>query len=128
MENSPELRPGRFVHAGAAGQPVDPNEVVRVVVGWLNEDIRRREDNALVVPAKEDAPLRQWNQFVPAGNKLALRVKGNIGERPPRQAFASWKWKRICQKGGLVHARIRSQRWVVVERRLVELDRRDQDS
>src|SRR6266513_2801471 len=41
MEISLELRTGRFIHAGAAGQPVDANEVVRV--------IQRRIDHRHVV-------------------------------------------------------------------------------
>src|SRR5205807_711268 len=45
MEISIELRTGRLIHAGATGQPVDANEVVRVIQRRIK--LVRRNENAL---------------------------------------------------------------------------------
>ena len=36
-----KLRPRGLIHTGPAGQPVDADEMVRVIVGWFDRHIRR---------------------------------------------------------------------------------------
>src|SRR5207249_6647409 len=104
-----EFRPDRLIDAGAAGQPVDANEVVGVIVRRLDHHVGRGGSQlALAVFRVKDAALGQWNQFVVARLELALRVEGDIGERPFR-AFSVGKRKLIRGKGPLVIEEKRGQ-------------------
>src|SRR6266480_1961195 len=68
---SVELRPGRFIHAGATGQPVDANEMVRVIAGRFDHHVGRREKFSTAA-RKKNASLSQRDEFVPARSELAL--------------------------------------------------------
>src|SRR5439155_22803683 len=89
--DSLEFRPGRLIDAGAAGQPVDANEVVGVIVRRFDHHVGPRGSQlALAIFRVKDAALRQWNQFVAARRELALRVEGDTRERTFR-AFSVGK-------------------------------------
>src|SRR5438445_5076384 len=40
IQDSLELWSRRLIHTGPAGQPVDANEMVRVLVGWFHRNVR----------------------------------------------------------------------------------------
>src|SRR5882724_7181254 len=71
-----KLRSGRLIHTGPAGQPVDADEMVCVIVGWLHRHVRQWKVAAGAL--EKDAPFRQWNQFVPPLEQLSLRVEADI--------------------------------------------------
>src|SRR5436190_5916534 len=107
IQDSFKLRSGRLIHIGPAGQPVDADEMVRVIVGWLHHHVRRWK---VAVGAREkDASFRQGNQLVPAPEQLSLGIEADIRQRPHR-ASAGRKWKRVRLKIAPVIIRIRIQR------------------
>src|SRR5439155_16770713 len=66
----------RLVHAGAASQPVDANEVVGVVVRRSHHDVSGAVPPGGVL--EEDAALRQRDEFVSSRSQLAVSIEGNI--------------------------------------------------
>src|SRR5437773_3805259 len=95
IAESLKLWPRHLIDTGPTGQPVDADEMVRVIVGWLHRNVRRRQVTASA--REKNASFRQGNQLVPAPEQLSLRVEANIRQRPSR-ASAGGKWKRVCIK------------------------------
>src|SRR5205809_3707917 len=95
IKDSFKLRSGRLIHIGPAGQPVDADEMVRVIVGWLYRHVRRRQVAAGA--CEKDASFRQGNQLVPTPEQLSLRVEANVRQRPERTS-AGGERKSVCIK------------------------------
>src|SRR6185369_12103944 len=107
MQDSPELRPGRLIHAGPTGQPVDADEMVCVIVLWLYRYVR---DSKVTAGTREkDASFRQGNQLVSPAEQLSLRVEADIRQRQQRTS-AGGEWKCIGIEIAPVVVRIRDQR------------------
>src|SRR6266699_5091489 len=106
IQDSFKLRSGRLIHTGPAGQPVDADEMVRVIVGWLHHHVRRWK--VATGAHEKDASFRQGNQLVPAPEQLSLSIEADIRQRPHR-ASAGRKWKRVRRKIAPIVTRIGSQ-------------------
>src|SRR5205807_1686068 len=83
MEISIELRTGRLIHAGATGQPVDANEVVRVIQRRIDDRhvVFRIHILTVLIFREKNAAFSQWNQLVPTRSKLALCIERCVWHR-----------------------------------------------
>src|SRR5438094_2825691 len=102
MEISLELRTGRLIHAGAAGQPVDANEVVRVIQRRIDHRhvVLRIHILAVLIFREKNAAFGQRNQLVPTRSKLALRIEHDVRDRKYRRQQSFSGWKRQRRTGG----------------------------
>src|SRR5438552_11855310 len=106
IQDSLERRSGRLIHTGPAGQPVNANEMVRVIVGRLHRHVWRRKVTAGA--REKNASFRQGNQLVPPPEQLSLGVEADIRQRPDWTS-AGRERKRVRQKIASVFIRIRNQ-------------------
>src|SRR5436190_2829393 len=128
IQDSPELQPGRLIHAGPAGQPVDADEMVRVIVRRLYRHVRGCEVTARA--REKDASFRQGYQLVSSAEQLPLRIETDIRQRPHRTS-AGRERKCICIEIAPVVVWIRDQRRYGNQlRRIHEIEfvGRDQDA